>query len=110
MLIDPKKVQFESKNDVIDYVTRGFIPPRREHFKQVMDKVKNPDPAGSNQSEKWGNEVTISEEKISEKEREELGDILPKVYENRVRNRTKFLIGSGVALLSAIAFSRSRKK
>ena len=110
MLIDPKKVQFETQNDVIDYITKGFLPPRKEHFDKVIDKVRTPDNVDYAYQQR-GKEVVISENVISENDRKLIDSILTKVYENRIRNRNKLLIGIGsaFALMTGLSIRNKRK-
>lgn len=42
MITDPKKISFESKDDVIDYVTKG-LPPSKKHYDHVMKELEDSD-------------------------------------------------------------------
>ena len=88
MLVDPKRVVFETKEDIVDYVTKGFFPPMESNFNEVMNKVRNPDNASDpNLVCKRGKEVIIDNSVVSDEDRQILDEVLTKVYENRVRNR-----------------------
>lgn len=92
MLIDPKNIVFETRDDVIDFVTKGFIPPKKSNFEKVMNKVKNPDDEATFNSNK-GKEVTILDSAMNEEERKLLEEMMNRVYGNRVSNRNKLFTG-----------------
>ena len=110
MLVDPKKVCFESQDDVVDYVTKGFLPPLRKHFDQVMEKVDSPNPVGY--EGRRGEEVLISETAIPEIDRKTLRKVMDKVYRNRVMNQNKAIIGFGsfLMLLGGMSIRRRKKR
>ena len=88
MLIDPTKVVFETKDDIVDYVSKGLFPPTQSQFDQVMHKVKNPDESTDcSLGFRKGKEVIITNEVMSDEEKQILADVLTRVYGNRVQNR-----------------------
>jgi hypothetical protein len=101
----PCKIRFESKRDVVDYVTRGLLPPSKEDFDQFIAKVKHPDniTAVAARMEE-GKEVVIPQNVVSIDDSIILEKVLTRVYENRVRNRNKIIVGLGVIGLLALAF------
>ena len=105
MLIDPKRVVFETKDDVIDYVSKGIFPPTEAHFKQVMDKVRTPDEKNDpNLICKKGREVVIDNTVIPESDREVLEDVLTRVYGNRVEKRDTMLTLVGLGIVATVAY------
>lgn len=112
MLIDPQYVVFETKEDIVDYITKGILPPKRSHFNKVITKIKCPDNHVYVELNK-GKEVVIEDSVILESERELMEDVMKRVYENRVTNRNILLgslgaIGSVFGLL--IYLLNSKKK
>lgn len=101
MFIDPKKIAFETREDIVDYVSRGFLPPPKSHFDQVMDKVRNPDENDETISAKKGKEVVIPKTIIKE-DAAILENILTRVYKNRIRNRNITLAGLGTLATGVI--------
>ena len=87
MLCNPERVIFEYKTDVIDYVTKGMVPTKK-NFNQVMEKVRTPDVVKPDQG------VYIPDGLFLNSDRYSFEDIMQRVYKNRVRNRN---IGLGVA-------------
>jgi hypothetical protein len=105
MLIDPKNVVFETKDDVIDYVSKGIFPPREEHFNQVMNKVRTPDEKNDPTLMcKKGREVVIDNTVIPESDREVLGDVLTRVYGNRVEKRDTILTLAGLGIAGVLLY------
>lgn len=99
MLLDPSKIVFESKEDVIDYITKG-LPPTRDNFEKVMAAMNNPvhDCYTRNPGE-----VIIKESAVncSEKEIITVNEICRQVYNNRRRNRN-IAIGIGIGVTAAV--------
>jgi len=111
MLIDPKYKVYDSKEDIIDYVTRGFLPPRQAYFDALIEKVRTPDQDVIENDERQGKEVLISERIINCGGAKTTADVLERVYENRKRNFIKGSIGLGIigTLLTIIGIKTSRK-
>ena len=100
MLTNPKMIKFESRRDVVDYVTRGLLPPLRKDFNKVMAKLANPDDLIDIQS-KMGKEVVIPCDIVDKKTQQAMKELMEEVYENRVKNRNKlFMVIGGTAILS----------
>lgn len=97
MLIDPKKLVFETRADIIDYVSRGFVP-HRKYFNAVMSKVANPD-ASFTIPDKITKEVVIPEGIIPDEEKEMFDRVMRRIYDNRARNRDVALSCGMFALL-----------
>lgn len=93
MLINPENVVFETENDIIDYVSKGIVPSRK-NFEKVMSKVRIPD------YEKIEGQVYISKNMFIKCDQETLDFALNRVYKNRVRNRN-ICIGSLALILIA---------
>ena len=81
MIINPEKMVFENTTDIIDYVSRG-LPPTKKNFEKIIFKVKHPD------SEETGtNEVYIPERLFINCDNDTMTEALNRVYANRIRNR-----------------------
>ena len=112
MLAEPSMIAFQTRLDIVDYVSRGLIP-LDPHVGMVITKVRNPDTRESI-PDKVGREVVISEDLFSsEREAEILAEVLERVHENRKRNR-KITLGTigviGAACLIGSVFSSSNEK
>ena len=106
MFINPKKVAFETKDDIIDYVSGGFLPPRQSHFDKVINKVRNPNDSLDPTLEcKRGREVVIDDTVIPEGDREVLADVLTRVYGNRIEKRDIILTVAGIGMIAAVIYS-----
>jgi len=106
MLVNPKKVVFEKTNDIVDYVTQGFLPPPERYFHQVIRKLRNPDLNDSRR----GQEAIILDDVVPEEERATIDVILTRVHRNRIRNRNRFLIGLGTVATALMVNSSMKKK
>lgn len=94
---NPSNIEFETKTDLIDYVTKGGIP-RKTYFENFIKGVKYPMPEGINDFD-----VKVPDEIISADERPIVADILTKVYKNRVGNRRKVIIGiTTIAIIGSL--------
>lgn len=103
MITNPRKLEFENRDDIIDYVSKGFVP-RKKHFYDVMDKVAYPNSTSTyaRYSPKAGIEVVVTDSIIPEEERLIYDYILTRVYENRRKRQKKKIaayIGIGVLAL-----------
>jgi hypothetical protein len=108
MLTDPKMIKFESRRDVVDYVTRGFLPPLRKDFNKVMAKLDNPDSEVDVKS-KRGKEVVIPDGIINKETRHVMKELMEDVYENRVENRKKLFIVVAAASVLSYLIGRMKK-
>lgn len=84
IFVKPEKVYFENQNDVIDYVTKG-LPPRKKDFDKVI---------GSIGVEKKEEGKPFIPEAVLDMDASELKDVLHRVYED---NRKNYMIGGIVA-------------
>lgn len=89
MLTDPTKMVFENTNDVIDYVSKGMVPTRK-NFEKVMFAVRYPTPEGATPEE---GQVRIPDRIFINCDNDTMNEALHRVYQNRVRNRN---IGIGI--------------
>lgn len=86
MMTDITKIQFESKGDIVDYVTRGPLPPKEEDFELLIDAIAHYDD---------DNEIMNEEKKVhivdgvfpKSDEIQIFIYFLKRAYENRKRNR-----------------------
>lgn len=85
MITSPDKIKFESRNDVIDYVTKGF-PPTKKNYAKVKAIVAKSDAVG------------LDEHSI---DAELFNSMLDRVYHDQVRNRN-IMIGIAAGLTVSI--------
>lgn len=105
MLGNPKKMVFESTNDVVDYVSKGMIPSRK-NFEKVMLRIRRPDTTHEE------GQVYIPEHLFINCDNETLNSTLERIYANRVRNRniTIGVIGGIAAVLLFGGMSSKKNK
>lgn len=98
MFTPPERVVFEQKSDIIDYVTRG-LPPTKKNFDRVMAVVYNPltDEEVENSTAK---DVVISRRIFDSVDENEFAEILKQIHANRIRNRN---IAIGAFIFNTIA-------
>lgn len=103
MLVQPGRVQFASKEDIINYVSKGLFPPSKKHFNALMNKVKNVNVDDVADDPMMPVHLKME---LTREERHLLDVILTKIYANRVRNRNIFIIGSltFTIIVSALIF------
>ena len=104
MVVQPERIAFTEQDDIIDYVTKG-LPPTKKNFEKVISKVKNPDNSGDfyyRNAPKAGVEVVINDYVVPYDQRDQLDHTLKRVYKNRIRNRNTILIVGGLAVLGAL--------
>lgn len=110
-IINPEKIVFETNVDIIDYVTRG-LPPTKKNFEKVISKVINPDP-DENSTCEVGKNVYIPGRLFFKCDNDTMEQALTRVYENRIHNRNMMLAAAGV-VIAGIIFgsikSNSKKK
>lgn len=101
-IMNPAQIKFESQDDVIDYVTRG-IPPRKKDFEDLMDSIRDSsDPA---------NHVVVAPGLEFDMDEDAFVNAMNRVYKNRCRNRN-ILIGAGIVIggIMIAAFSSQHSK
>lgn len=103
IIVPPERIAFEHEDDVIDYVTKGF-PPSKKNFEKVISKISHPDniDAYSHKPPRAGIEVVINSYVIPEEDRDVLEYALRRVYKNRIRNRNTALIIGGIAVIGIV--------
>lgn len=108
-IISPEKIVFESQEDLVDFVTRGLVPSKK-NFEKVMAKMYYPN-ADDEVRDPNSKELFIPERLFIQCDRDTMNIVLNRVYANRVRNRNIILVAAGVVgsvmLLGAI---RGNKK
>lgn len=93
-IISPEKIVFETEADLIDYVTKGFVPTKKS-FEKFMSKMYNPN--GEDEvRDPNSNEVFIPDRVFFNCDRDTMDMVLRQVYANRVRNRNIMLTAIGV--------------
>lgn len=111
-IIDPKKVVFETEEDVVDYVSRG-LPPTKKKYKEFINRVSSPlSDLDMDDSEIVGDTVIIRESLFLNCDKDTLQRSLERVYANRIRNRNIILtlaaVTAGAILFGSIKSSRSK--
>jgi hypothetical protein len=95
IFIKPTEIDFESENDVIDYVSKGIAPMRKD-FDNLISMISDEDTAPYCMSG------------IIDKDR--FIDGLTRVYENNCRKRNALVIGLGVITIASIAGAAAYRK
>lgn len=83
MITKPDKIKFESSMDVVDYISKGIVPTRR-NFDDIIQKVRYPDEEGSTPVE---GKPYMPRRIFINISNDEMIEVLDRVYKNRVRNR-----------------------
>lgn len=91
-MMNLNNLQFESQNDVIDYVTKG-LPPKKKDFETLMDAVATHDPSDVDPSR----HVIIAPGVEFDMDEDALINAMRRVYKNRCRNRN-ILIGASIVV------------
>ena len=80
MLISPKRIQFKTKEDVIDYVSKSIFPPSKKNFETLKEAARDVYPSGA--------------------EYEYHFEVLKRIHLNRIKNRDKCLIAGLLGLVA----------
>ena len=104
MLINPEKLVFENPYDVINYVSKGMVPTKK-NFDKVISKVRFPDNDDSNHNEK----PYIPNRLFIDCDTETMYMALNQVYKNRVRNRN-ISVGLLAILAAGLLIGGARSK
>lgn len=105
-IVDPKFVEFESEEDIVDYLTRGIIP-KRKNAKKVFNAIKNP-LSEEEAKMKIGSEVIIRDNIIPVNDVDVFERTVKRAYENRVKNRNNMICGA--SFIAAGLLTRSLLK
>lgn len=96
--VPPERVVFEGTTDIVDYVSKGF-PPSKKNFDRLLATVRVPlkDDEVQVATE---NDIVISQHIFTEIDNEQFAEVMQRVYENNVYNRNMAILGffGGVAL------------
>ena len=99
--INPERVVFESTDDIIDYVSKG-IAPRRKDFNKVIRCINEPMTDDEIESAS-SNDVVIPDNIFIGIDKEQFKDVLTRVYRNNCRKRNGIVIGISAGVVMAIA-------
>lgn len=105
MYINPSKLVFEDKNDIVDYVSKG-LPPKKKDLEKVIDAIHGrpvDDPA---------NEIVINPD-LFIIEPDEFEDVIRRIYENNCRKRNYMIAAAciaGVILIGAKIAKHAKEK
>lgn len=112
MLTNPKRIKFETTDDIVDYVSKG-LPPKKKNYNQIIFRLDSPITAEDlkNNRSIVGNETVITEDVVStwvtQDDTDELTDIidiLNRVYANKRKDTIKsIIIGAVVAVGAFVA-------
>lgn len=100
-MIDPTKIKFESQSDVIDYVTKG-LPPKKKDFEALMSAIEDRSTAPTTEENNNPNHVVIAPGVEFDMDDDALSNALHQIYGNRRHNRN-ILIGAAV-VVGALVF------
>lgn len=110
VFVQPTMIRFENKQDIVDYVSRGVMPTKK-NFEAVMAQVRYPTKGPRTQDPK---RVYIEDGVIPAEDRELVAALMERVYENRRWNRNVALatIGgvAGIVLLGTLCSHASEKE
>lgn len=101
MITDPKNIVFENSRDIVDYISKG-IPPTKKQYERLMYAVNHPLKRGQSLD---GVDVVIYEEDIANWSnsyyiQSTVNEILDEVHRNRIRN-AEIAIATGVVTVIA---------
>ena len=107
LIINPATIHFENQNDIVDYLTKGACPSRK-NAQAVLARIMNPDTDPRDPETK---NVYIGEHVVRPEDRELIAALMERVYENRRWNRNAAMIGmSTIALLWLTMFLQNAKE
>lgn len=112
MIIDPSKIAFESSKDVVDYITLG-IPPTRKQFDKLMYAVRHPE--DTDVYTPAIGEVVIYKQDIANWSdsvyvQNAVAEVLERVYRDRIVMRNVAIaVGAAVVVGGIIAVVNSGK-
>lgn len=107
MIINPERIVFESTNDIVDYISKGF-PPTKNQFDRLMTAVNNP--VDSRESRRPGYDVIITKECVKDWNdpvyvQNTVNEILNEVYKNKVAMRNTVIATGAVVIVGGIAIA-----
>lgn len=102
-IIDPVFVEFESEEDIIDYLTRGIVPGRK-NAKKVFNAIRNP-LTEEEAKIKIGSEVVIRDNLIPVNDVDIFERTVRRAYENRVKNRNNMICGASFIVAGVLTRS-----
>lgn len=95
VIINPSYIKFETTEEVIDYVTLGF-PPTKKNFEKIIESLKSEYDVNTPQlTTKITNQVIIPKY-VDNTDNEKLAEYLERVYKNQVINRNAIIITGAV--------------
>ena len=100
MISDPKNILFESTNDLVDYVSKG-LPPSKKQYGQFRIALNSPvdDP------EIYARQtVAVSRDIVSSFTQEDMYAVFDRVYENQRKNYAiAIVVGVAAAAICGVA-------
>lgn len=106
MIAKPEKVVFETNKDVVDYITKG-LPPTKKQFNAVMNALNDDEDIHEKIP---GVDVIIPSTVKNDIDIDQFNEICRQVYHNRIRNRNIAIGVGSVLALGVFIGCRSHNK
>lgn len=88
---------FESKNDIVDFISGGWIPPSEAEVAKLLQEVGEPEIGGGDKAQL-----------VPDAEKDQFIRVMNRVHKNRIKNRNGFF--SLAALLFLLSLLRWKRK
>jgi len=105
MIVKPEQIAFESRNDIVDYVSKGIVPSRK-NFEKVKFAINYPTPEGATPE---AGQINIPKNLFIDCDNKTMVEILDRVYKNRVKQRNITLATIGIICAALLLKGSSNK-
>ena len=112
MFVCPKSVMFESRRDIIDYVSKSMIPPTKQQVALLTERIKVPMLKDDSKNESLrGQEVIITDDIVpaTEEGREVFANTIKDIHKNIFDNFMKSCAAIGGIFIGIIAYNYMNK-
>lgn len=110
MIIKPENIVFETTEDVVDYISKG-LPPSKKNFNKVMDAWNSSyDEYSEDDKPIAGIDVIIPVDAKMNIDTDTFNEVCRRVYHDRIRNRNIALGIAGAVALGMLGFGVSKHK
>lgn len=110
MITKPEKIKFETSDDIVDYISKG-LPPTKRNYEKIKEAINTPIKIEiTDEMLQKQDQVLITQPMVGTLDEDTLLKVCDRVYHNRVKERNLILMMVGIGVLGALGFGIASNK
>lgn len=110
MITKPEKIKFETSDDIVDYISKG-LPPTKRNYEKIKEAINTPIKIEiTDEMLQKQDQVLITQPMVGTLDEDTFLKVCDRVYHNRVKERNLILMMVGIGVLGALGFGIASNK